>query len=98
VQFTLPIARPALVIPANTLLFRKEGLQVGVVDEESRVLLKPVTLGHDFGTTVEVASGLQSGDSVIRLEIERKGHPTRVRIARSRHAKATPAKRGAPMA
>jgi RND family efflux transporter MFP subunit len=65
VQFTLPITRPALVVPANTLLFRKEGLQVGVVDEDSRVLLKPVTLGRDFGKTVEVASGLQPGDSVI---------------------------------
>jgi RND family efflux transporter MFP subunit len=65
VQFTLPIQRPPLVIPANTLLFRKEGLQVGIVDKDSRVLLKPVTLGRDFGATVEVGAGLQPGDSVI---------------------------------
>ena len=92
VQFTLPIARPILVIPANTLLFRKEGLQVGVVDHDNLVALKPVTLGRDFGTTVEVASGLQPADSVITNPSDSLTAGTSVNIA----TPATEAKATAP--
>ena len=53
-----------LTIPSNTLLFRSEGLRVGVV-RNGRVELVPITIGRDFGTTVEVVAGLQSSDQVI---------------------------------
>jgi hypothetical protein len=53
-----------LAIPASTLLFRAEGLQVGVV-RDGRAVLVPVTIGRDLGATVEVASGLRNGDAVI---------------------------------
>jgi RND family efflux transporter MFP subunit len=53
-----------LLIPATTLLFRAQGLQVGLV-REGRAKLVPITIGHDYGATVEVTSGLHSGDAVI---------------------------------
>ncbi len=65
VQFTLPVDPRPMIVPAGTLLFRKEGMQVGVVGSDGHVQLKSVTIGRDFGTTVEVLSGLQSGDRVI---------------------------------
>jgi hypothetical protein len=46
------------------LLFRAEGLRVGVVRGD-RVLLVPVTIGHDFGSSVEIISGLSPADEVI---------------------------------
>jgi RND family efflux transporter MFP subunit len=57
-------AAPSLTIPANTLLFRSEGLQVGVV-RDGRAQLTPIKIGRDFGSTVEVVAGLQPTDQII---------------------------------
>ncbi|HET6216501.1 MAG TPA: efflux RND transporter periplasmic adaptor subunit [Acidobacteriaceae bacterium] len=54
----------SLTIPANTLLFRSEGLRVGVV-RNGRAELVPITIGRDFGSTVEVVAGLRPTDQVI---------------------------------
>jgi RND family efflux transporter MFP subunit len=54
----------SLTIPANTLLFRSEGLRVGVV-RNGRAELTPIKIGRDFGATVEVVAGLQPTDQVI---------------------------------
>jgi RND family efflux transporter MFP subunit len=64
VLFQLPTAGKAVTLPANALLFRKEGLQAGVV-RDGKVELVPVKIGHDFGDTVEVVSGLQATDAVV---------------------------------
>jgi RND family efflux transporter MFP subunit len=68
VHLKLPQAAHAsaqsLTIPANTLLFRSEGLRVGVV-RNGRAELTPITIGRDFGATVEVVAGLQPADQVI---------------------------------
>jgi membrane fusion protein (multidrug efflux system) len=55
----------ALVLPSNTLLFRSEGTQVGVVGPDKRVELRSVILGRDFGRTLEVVSGVKPTDQVI---------------------------------
>jgi RND family efflux transporter MFP subunit len=64
VHLKIPSKTQAVVIPANALLFRSEGLRVGIV-RGGRTLLQPVLLGRDFGDTVEVVSGVSSKDSVI---------------------------------
>jgi RND family efflux transporter MFP subunit len=64
VHFDLPAIGNTVTIPSNTLLFRAEGLRVGVV-HGGRVELVPVTIGHDFGSSVEVTSGLSVADQVI---------------------------------
>jgi RND family efflux transporter MFP subunit len=64
VHFDLPAIGNTVTIPSNTLLFRAEGLRVGVVRGD-RVELVPVTIGHDFGNSVEVTSGLTVTDQVI---------------------------------
>jgi RND family efflux transporter MFP subunit len=53
-----------LTIPANTLLFRKEGLQAALV-RNGHAELVPITISHDYGATVEVSSGLKQSDAVI---------------------------------
>jgi RND family efflux transporter MFP subunit len=65
VHLKLPTATSAFILPVNTLLFRSEGLRVAAVTDNQRAELKPVTLGHDFGSEVEVVAGLTGNESVI---------------------------------
>jgi len=64
VHLKLPQSVNSVTVPANTLLFRSEGLRVGVV-RNGRAELVPVTIGRDYGSSVEVVSGLQPTDPVI---------------------------------
>jgi RND family efflux transporter MFP subunit len=64
VHLAVPTQISTFLIPVNTLLFRTEGLRVGVV-KEGKVVLTAVTPGHDFGDQIEVVSGLKSDDQVI---------------------------------
>ncbi len=57
-------ARSALTIPVNTMLFRQEGLRVGVV-RNGQAQLIPITIGRDYGNEVEVVAGLRPQDQVI---------------------------------
>ena len=57
-------AASSLIVPANTLLFRSEGLSVGVVRGDHAELV-PITIGRDYGSTVEVINGLKPTDQVI---------------------------------
>jgi hypothetical protein len=52
-------------LPVSALIFRSEGLRVGVVREGNRAELVPVILGKDFGNEVEVVSGIAESDLVI---------------------------------
>jgi len=65
VHLRLPAATAALVVPVTALIFRSEGLQVAVVRDGNRAELVHVTEGRDFGTEVEITSGITSEDSVI---------------------------------
>ena len=64
VHFKVPAKKGSVTIPSNALLFRSEGLRVGVV-RNSHVALLPITIGQDYGDTVEVLSGLTARDSVV---------------------------------
>jgi multidrug efflux pump subunit AcrA (membrane-fusion protein) len=64
VHFKLPAGSHVVTIPSNTLLFRGEGLRVGVVHGD-KVELRPVTIGHDYGSTVEITSGVDAKDQII---------------------------------
>lgn len=65
VHFKVPERIANLTIPSNTLLFRSEGLRVGVV-RDGKVDLVPITITHDAGQMVEVApSDLKTTDEVI---------------------------------
>ena len=64
VHLQLPGQTSTYLIPANTLIFRSEGLQVAVVKDGKTVLI-PVTVGHDLGNSIEIVSGLEADDQVI---------------------------------
>lgn len=54
-----------LTVPSNALLFRAEGPRAAVVGTGSKVQLRPVAIGRDFGNTVEIISGLEQSDAVV---------------------------------
>jgi RND family efflux transporter MFP subunit len=64
VHLKLPDETQSVTIPSNTLIFRKEGLQVGLV-RNGKAELVPVKISRDYGNTVEIVSGLQPTDAVI---------------------------------
>jgi membrane fusion protein, multidrug efflux system len=54
-----------LTLPSNALLFRAEGPRAAVVGAGSKVELRPIAIGRDFGNTVEIISGLEPADAVV---------------------------------
>jgi RND family efflux transporter MFP subunit len=64
VHLKLPSADGAVTVPTNTLLFRAEGLRAAIV-RQGQAKLVPITIGHDYGSSVEVLTGLSTDDAVI---------------------------------
>jgi hypothetical protein len=65
VRFPDADPNPSLTLPSNTLLFRAEGTQVGVVGGDGKVELHNVSIGRDFGSTIEILQGVTAADRVI---------------------------------
>jgi len=64
VHLAVPAQASTYLLPVNTLIFRSEGLRVGIV-KDGKVTLSAVTPGHDFGNEIEIVSGLKQDDQVI---------------------------------
>ena len=65
VHLMLPASFHSVIVPVSAILFRKEGLRLGVVRDGNKAQLVPVVLGKDYGTEVEVVSGVTPQDQVI---------------------------------
>jgi RND family efflux transporter MFP subunit len=91
VHLDLPSAANAVTVPTNTLLFRAEGLRVAVV-RNGEAKLVPITVGHDYGSTVEVLNGLTPEDTVILDPSDSITDGSPVKMAESASAKAAAAK------
>ena len=81
VRAKIPAPEAALLLPANTLLYRAEGTQVGIVGENGRVELRTVKLGRDFGHDLEIRDGLKPEDRVILNPSDSLATGTTVRLA-----------------
>src|ERR1700691_752409 len=64
VHLKLPGPTSTYIIPANTLIFRSEGLQVALV-RGGKIALTSVTPGHDLGNAIEIVAGLNADDQVV---------------------------------
>jgi RND family efflux transporter MFP subunit len=66
VHFKTPAAGPTFIVPASALIFRREGLRLGLVVDGDTSHLVPVVIGEDDGANVQIVSGINSGDKVIQ--------------------------------
>ena len=64
-HLSLPLKKAPMVVPVNTLIFRSEGTQVAVVGSDGVVHLKNVTVGQDYGTSLEITSGITCADRIV---------------------------------
>ena len=65
VHLEIKVTEARLQVPVNALLFRAEGLRAVLVDENHKTKLQPLTIGRDYGTTLEVLQGLNAGDWIV---------------------------------
>lgn len=65
VHLKLPNDVPSLILPVSALIFRAQGLQVATVDSNNKTKLVSISLGRDFGSEVEVLSGITAEDKII---------------------------------
>jgi len=65
VHFGVHVATTRLSVPVNALLFRSEGPRAAVVGSDGKVHLKPVVIGRDYGTDVEILGGLETSESIV---------------------------------
>ncbi len=65
VHFAPKINAQKVTVPVNAMLFRQEGAQVAVVGADNKVQLRPITIGRDYGTTLEVLGGVSLEDRII---------------------------------
>ena len=64
IELRIPRHELSLIVPAEAIVFDRDGLHVAVVEGGVARLTK-VTVARDFGTEVEVVDGLKAGDAVI---------------------------------
>jgi RND family efflux transporter MFP subunit len=65
VHLEVKVTGARLTVPVNALLFRSEGLRAVLVDANHKVHLKQLTIGRDYGTTLEVLQGLDASDWIV---------------------------------
>lgn len=64
VAFDIPRTHPAVVVPAEAVLFDAEGLRVAVIGDDDTAHMAQVMIARDFGTSVELSTGLSGGERV----------------------------------
>ncbi len=87
VHLHLDSGEGAVTLPANTLIFRSEGLQVAVV-RDGKAVLVPVTMARDFGVSVELGTGVTTADAVIENPSDSLISGTPVRVVEAQREKA----------
>jgi RND family efflux transporter MFP subunit len=65
VCFHVRTAEPVLIVPASTLDIGRDGTRVATLTADHRIAFKTITIGRDFGTTVEITAGLTSDDLLV---------------------------------
>jgi membrane fusion protein, multidrug efflux system len=65
VHFSPKINTEKVTVPVNAMLFRREGAQLAIVGPDNKVQLRPITIGRDYGTTLEILGGVSVEDRII---------------------------------
>ncbi|HMF77959.1 MAG TPA: efflux RND transporter periplasmic adaptor subunit [Bryobacteraceae bacterium] len=87
IHFAIKGNEQTLVIPSTSLIFGTQGLRVPVIAGGSKISLLPVTVGRDFGTTVEVLSGLPADAAIVANPPDSLVEGEAVRVMQPKHGK-----------
>lgn len=87
VTFDLPSQADTLRVPTNAVIFRGNKLQVAIVDDQEHVHLTQITQGRDFGTEIEVLTGLKASDNLILNPPDSIGDGAQVRVQKPTQGK-----------
>jgi RND family efflux transporter MFP subunit len=90
VALDLP-AGDTLAVPTNTLLFRREGTMVALVEPNGRIDMRRVTVGRNYGQTVEISDGLRADDRIVLNPADSLATGDVVQVAESSTPAPTPA-------
>lgn len=82
VHFHIPSNANALSVPATALMFGERGIQVATIGVKGTVELKPVQVGQDIGSNVEILSGLDPNDRLIDSPLETLNTGDKVRVVK----------------
>jgi HlyD family secretion protein len=80
VDIGIPRTAPGVVVPAEAVLFNGKGLRVAVVKDDNTISMQDVTIYRDYGTSVEVRSGLNGGEHVVLSPPADLGQGSRVKL------------------
>jgi RND family efflux transporter MFP subunit len=85
VHLKLPSEASTFKLPINAIIFRTEGVRIALVGADGKVILQPVTLGRDYGNSLEVVSGLNGGERIIINAPDSIEAGQAVRVAGAKH-------------
>jgi RND family efflux transporter MFP subunit len=93
VQVALPLeASQGMLVSANTLMIRADGIRVALVDANGRVKLAPVKIGRNLGDSVEVLEGVTTSDKLVLNPSDSLADGDQVAIAPAAKESAPPKK------
>jgi RND family efflux transporter MFP subunit len=81
VEFELPSDPNVVRVPTSALIFRQRGMEVAIVGPDNKIVLKPITLGRNLGTEVEVVKGLSVADKIVNSPPDSLADGDIVRVA-----------------
>ncbi len=97
VHLEVKVSGERLTVPVNALLFRSEGLRAVVVDANHKTHLRALTIGRDYGTTLEVLQGLDQKDWIVLNPADSLEEGQEVRVKEiAMNAASGPGQQGAP--
>jgi len=81
VSLKLPASHRVFEVPATALMNDAKGLRVAVVTADSRIHLAPIVIERDTGSTIEIASGLEGSERVVKLASAQLTEGAQVEVA-----------------
>ena len=94
VHFGVNVDAHKVTLPVNAMMFRAEGPRVAVVGQDNRVQLRPITIGRDYGTALEILSGVASDDNVIINPADSLEQGEKVNVASTKQGETQSASQG----
>lgn len=65
VNFGLPRTVASVIVPEESMIFRAKGTMLAIVNDQHVIHFQNVAVGHDYGTSLEILSGLKAGQLVV---------------------------------